>query len=188
MEALGVIEKLLDQKVLKILKLFVQDEEDKYYLREISKKTGISAASVYRILGRLQKLKLIKLIKLKKFKVYTLAETEHAQALKKLLGTDSAAISDFVKSVSYMDGLEMIVQHGKQEKKRANILLIGNNIDSNELKSICAEIRSLHNFIITPLVVTKDQFEQMSTMGLYSGEKKILYENHRITSARYHSQ
>jgi len=56
------------------------------------------------------------------------------------------------------------------------VLLIGNNIDAGQVKAVCAEIKEKHNFIVSPLSLTPEQYGQMSQMGLYSGTKKMLYE------------
>ena len=41
--------------------------------------------------------------------------------------------------------------------------------------NICAEIKKEFNFIITELVLERDQYSQMNKMGLYPGKKKVIY-------------
>ena len=82
----------------------------------------------------------------------------------------------FIDTVKDIKELQYIVLHGKETKDRANLLLIGENIDSGKIKEICAKIKEEHNFIISPLTVTAEQYDSMSKMGLYSGKKNILYE------------
>jgi ACT domain-containing protein len=75
-----------------------------------------------------------------------------------------------------MPGLHAIVLHGEEAKDRANVLLIGNNINSDKIKEICGEIKEEQGFIISPLTLTAEQYDAMSKMGLYSGKKNILFE------------
>jgi len=69
-----------------------------------------------------------------------------------------------------------ILLHGEEARDRANVLLIGDDIDSGKIKEICGSIKEEHNFIISPLTLTAEQYDSMSKMGLYSGKKNILFE------------
>jgi hypothetical protein len=37
-------------------------------------------------------------------------------------------------------------------------------------------IKEKYNFVVSPLILTSEQFEQMSVMGLYSGKEKVLFK------------
>lgn len=177
MDDLGIIARLLDQKILTILKLFANRSCEQFYLREISKETGIPVATTYRILGKLQRLRIIKLLHFKKFKLYELSNSEQANTIRKVLGASSQALKAFVDSVSRIPGVQTIIEHGTTEKSKANLLIIGDAIDASQMKRICTEILSTYNYKITHLTLTLNQFEQMNRMGLYSGEKKVIFQN-----------
>jgi hypothetical protein len=55
----------------------------------------------------------------------------------------------------------------------ANVLLIGENLETQKVESLCSELKT-KGFELSYLVLTKDQYTQMSKMGFYSGDKKIL--------------
>jgi len=69
-----------------------------------------------------------------------------------------------------------VLLHGKQGNQRANVLIIGSDVDNAKIKEICGNIKEKYKFIISPLVLTAEQFKQMSSMGLYSGKEKVLFK------------
>ena len=81
-----------------------------------------------------------------------------------------------MESASKIPNVESLILHGSELKDRANILIIGENVDSNLVKNICGEIKEEYNFTVSALTLAKAQFEQMSDMGLYSGKRKTLFE------------
>jgi hypothetical protein len=175
METTELLEHLFEQKKLKILRLFLQDKEKEFYLREISNLTKVPVASVFRIIQKLLQLDLIQEMKVNKFKLYKAADNANMRFLENFVAESRQIIKTFVQMVSGIKGLNMIILHGKIEKDRANLLMIGEDIDVGEVKRICAEIKEKHNYIISFLNLTEEQFTQMSSMGLYSGEKKIVF-------------
>jgi len=176
MDETRILEQLFDRKIIRILKVFFRESEKDLYLQEISGKATVPMATTSRILARLSRLELIQVKTISRFKIYHLSENKHVVFLSRLFKEDLRIMKLFVEKASKIDGVRNIILHGKETKDRANVLLIGENIDPGEVKSICAEIKEQHRFIISPLSLTPEQYNQMSSMGLYSGTKKILYE------------
>ena len=81
----NLLENLFDSKSLRVLRLFIDDKNNEFYLREISKKSNVPVSSTFRIVAKLRYLKLVDQIKIKKFKLYKLAETDNAKFLIKIL-------------------------------------------------------------------------------------------------------
>lgn len=169
------MEGLFDQALLKVFKLFLNNPEQEYYLREVAKLTKVPPASVYRILKQLTEIKVIDLHQIKKFKLYAL-NGENTEFLAEIMQDRKSAVTEFVDLVKNFDGVEMIVLHGKEEKNRANILVIGTNTDSDTIKKNALYIGDKYKFNIILLTLTPDQYNQMSSMGLYPGKKRILFE------------
>lgn len=170
------IKALLDEKTLKILQIFVNNDKSDYYLRELAGKADVPPATTFRIINKLLDLKIIELTKIKKLKIYKLANNTSAEFLKKILTEELDIGQIFKDKIKDLSGLQLAVMHGKVSKNKTNILIIGEDIDKDELKVITDEIKQLHDFNISALTLTQDQYEQMTSMGLYSGEKKILYK------------
>lgn len=176
MEEINILEGLFDPKILKIIRLFLNEKENEFYLREISNKVNVPIATTFRIVRRLLKLGLIEEIKIKKFKLYRIKEGSNIKFLESFIREEKRILEIFIDKIKNLSGINSIILHGKEKKDRANILLIGENIKANLVKQICVDIKEKYNFTISSLTLTEDQFKQMSSMGLYSGEKKTLFK------------
>lgn len=175
MSNLKILEELFDKKKLAMLKFFLQNKDKEFYLRELSKETSIPIATAYRIIKKLMELDIIIQIKIKKFKLYKLNHGKDIDFLESFLKEGKRVIEEFIEKARQINNIQGIIMHGDETETKANMLIIGENIDSNDIKKICAETKEKYSFIITPLTLTREQFEQMSNMGLYSGKKRVLF-------------
>ncbi|MBW2996260.1 helix-turn-helix domain-containing protein [Candidatus Woesearchaeota archaeon] len=175
MQAVDVLTELFDKKILSILNIIINDKTGGMYLGEISKAADVPAATTYRILNKLIQTELIKEEKIKKLKLYKFKRSGKSEFLYKMFKKDVQVLRIFIEKVKEMP-VQAVVLHGEETKDRANVLLIGENIDSGKIKEICAKIKEENNFIISPLTLTAEQYDSMSKMGLYSGKKNILFE------------
>lgn len=166
---------LLDENVLKILKTFMNNTEQQYYLRELAKRSRVAPASTFRIIHKLLKLELITESKVKKFKFYSLHE-QNAAFLVDILSDRKSAVQDFVDQVKEDSAIEMIVLHGKEERNKANLLIIGRGINQEMARTAALHAKEEYGFNIIHLTLDPEQYNQMSSMGLYPGKKVLLYE------------
>lgn len=166
---------LFDTKSLKILRLFLDDKDKEFYLREISKNVEVPVATTFRIVKKLVELNVVELVIIKKFKLYKLADNDNTLFLEGVLKEKKRALEEFVNRARNIKSIDEIILHGKETEKRASVLLIGENIDAGEIKLLCAEIKEKHNFFVFTLSLGRDQFEQMKGMELFPKVKKSLY-------------
>jgi DNA-binding Lrp family transcriptional regulator len=176
MEELKILEDLFDTKIISILKVFFRNGNKEHYLQEVSDKSKVSMASCSRILTKLEKLEIIEIKMVSRFKLYKISDNNKAKFLSKLFKEDLKIMQKFAEHASKIEGVKTIILHGKEQKDRANVLLIGENINPGDVKALCAKIKEEEKFSISPLALTAEQYTQMSQMGLYSGTKKILWE------------
>ncbi len=176
MQRTDILEQLFDSKMLKILRLFYADEKTELYLREISKKTGIPVATTFRIINKLSKLSIIETLQIKKFKLYKLGDNEHTRFLGHFIRKEKQALQVFITRAKAIEGLASIILQGNEEKDRANIILIGENIDQAKVKELCAAIKTEFNFTITELILGDEQFKQMDSMNLFPEKKQVMYQ------------
>jgi len=101
---------------------------------------------------------------------------EEAGFLADILQDRKSAVAEFIKLVKEFDGVQMVVLHGKEDKSRANLLVIGNNMDTDSIKRNAVYISDKYKFNIILLTLAPEQYNQMSSMGLYPGKKRILFE------------
>ena len=175
MERKDILAGLIDEQLLKIFRFFINNPDQEFYLRELAKRARVPPASTYRIVQQLKKLELIQEHKLKKFKFYQLNEL-NAGFLADILADRKSAVQEFIEAIKADPHIEMVVLHGKEERMKANLLLIGNNIDVEVVRSAALAAKEQYGFNIIHLTLDPDQYNQMSSMGLYPGKKVILYQ------------
>jgi len=164
MENLDILEQLFDKKTLDVLRIFYKNDTKEFYIREVSRLTKVPLATSFRIVRKLVKLKLVNEIRLAKFKVYVLSDNENTRFLGQVIKKQKQALQVFVTKIKNLKGLQKILIQGKEEKDRANIILIGNDMPLNEIKQVCLAIKEQLNYIVSPLSVDIEQFEQMKMM------------------------
>jgi DNA-binding MarR family transcriptional regulator len=169
-----LLSNLFDIKVLSILKLFMVNDQTEYYLREVAKLTRVSVSSTFRILNRLVHMELLKVREIKTAKLYSLNSGKNTEFLKAIVEVDVVAL--FVEKASKAFGIDEIFLVGAKEKSKANLLVLGKDIEFDKLKQTAAEMKEKYNFMVNYMTLTREQYEQMFAMGLYPGTKKILYK------------
>ncbi len=176
MDKKKIVETLFDKKVIKILRLFINNPDNKYYLREISRTVKVSPASTYRVLKSMKELKLIIEYKDKHLKTYSI-DKKNSTLFSHMLEDRLTAVEEFVEAVKDLYGLKKIIKHGEQEKNKVNILLLGENIDEEKIRQSVVDIKQKYGLTIIFLVLSPDQYEQLLNMGLYPGKKETLYSS-----------
>jgi hypothetical protein len=173
----GILESLFDKKVLQILRLFMKNRDKKFYLMEIAKASNVPIATTSRIMHKLIDLKLIDIVAVSKFKLYVLAQNETTSFLEGILKESKKILDYFIDETRKIPGIEAVILHGEESEERANILIIAESVDPNIIRNICGVIKEKYNFTVSTLTLTKEQFVQMTSMGLYSGKKRMLYKS-----------
>ena len=176
MDENALLEELFDDKLIKIIRLFISNQKKQFYLKEISDNTKVPMATAHRILRKLSKLEIIDEINISKFKVYRLGGNEKVVFLLSFIRESLKVVDIFVDRIKMISGITRIIQHGKPTEKKANILIIGKDVDTFPIKELVASIKEEYGYYISYMTLTEEQYEQMSSMGLYSGPKRILFE------------
>ena len=176
MESEKLLENLFDKKILGILRLFLNRKEQQFTLQEISNYAKVPLASTFRIMHKLVELDIVKINKIKHLKMYTLAQNEKTRYLEAIIKENKTILEEFIDQINNVSGIRTVILHGKSEKDKANILIIGDNIESSAIRQAIVNIKGKHNFTITHLVLDEDQYNQMAAMNLYSGRKEVLLQ------------
>ena len=169
-----IIPKLIEPKISKVLATLINNPKA-FYLKELSGKAGVPIASTYRILQKLDKLNLVQVIKISKFKLYTFSSSEEANFLSSLFIEKQNALEIFVSRAKQSANIESIILQGEEEEDKANLIIIGEKIDSIVVDKLAHDVLSETGFQISFVPLDDAQFKKMTSMGLYSGKKKILY-------------
>ncbi len=176
MVAKNILEEFFDRKELAILKLFLFDETDKFYLREVAKKTRIPVTTTLRTIRKFKEIGIIDETVIKKTKLYSLAQNKNTKRLSELFEERKSILDEFVNSVSALPGVVTILIHGEEEKDKANLIILGIGVDHKAVKEKISDIKEKYNFSIIELVLEPAQFTQMSSMNLFPNKKTILWE------------
>jgi hypothetical protein len=172
----NILEEFFDRKELAILKLFLFDGTDKFYLREIAKKAKVPNATTFRIVKKLKAIGVIEETLIKKTKLYSLNQNKSTKLLSELFEEKKTILDEFIETASLLEGVLMIVSHGEEQKDRASLFIIGENVDNKAVKDKVGEIKEKYNFSIIELVLSPEQFNQMNMTNLIPEKRTILWE------------
>ena len=171
-----LLENLFDAKILSIIRLLINRKDHQLTLKEISKYSKVPLASTFRIINKLVVLEILQITKTKHLKIYMLAQNDKTRYLEAIIKENKTIVEEFLDLVENIPGIETVILHGKLEKDKANILIIGENVDNNLVRDAIVSIKERHNYTLTHLVLTESQYNQMAAMNLYSGKKEILLQ------------
>ncbi len=176
MDKKKVIETLFDKKIVKILRLLVNNQGRDFYLREIARTTKVSPATTYRTLKLLKDLELVEEKKNRYLKVYC-SNPKNISMFADLLEDKSAALREFTEFISTVVGINQVILHGDEERERASIIIVGTGVNQELINPKVVELKERFNFSIIYMVLSQDQYDQMVSMGLYSGKKAVLFNS-----------
>lgn len=167
-----VFASLIDDRKAAVLKVVINSKEE-LCLKEIAQKSSVPLSSAHRILQELCHLKILSRREWKNSRVYSCPENEKILFLKDLLTEEYDGVQVFFDAVKEVPGIQTVILPGVRKKGKANILLIGKDIDNQKVEDACHKVRQ-NGFELSYLTLTKEQYAQMVEMGLYSGEKTVL--------------
>lgn len=173
-----LLDGIIDPKISKLIQFLADHADEEFYLRELHKKTNIPLTTLFRLLKKLESLRIVNVNVLKTTKLYSIKKDEKMnKKIIELFSTKKSALDFFIDKVSKIKGVIQVIQLiSKDEKKdKANLLILGLGVNSEEIKRIVLEVKEKYNFVITQLVLEPEQYSQMLSMGLYPGKKRILY-------------
>jgi len=176
MEPTQLLGQLFDKKKMAVVRIFLSQPERELTMLEVARASRVSNATTFRILGKLVSLEIVEERKVKHLKTYCLAENEATKYLSRIMETGQSALEAFVEALKPLPGLREIILHGKQKREKANVLIIGQGVDASLVQEAVRQIQEQFNYTIVQLTLDPAQYEQMLSMGLYSGEKKGLYK------------
>ena len=80
-----LFEGLVDDKILKIINLFLNKPDEFFHINQTSELTGVSLASTFRIINKLVEKNILDYKEISKFKVYKLAKNKKTKKLGEVL-------------------------------------------------------------------------------------------------------
>ncbi|UCD04436.1 MAG: winged helix-turn-helix transcriptional regulator [Candidatus Woesearchaeota archaeon] len=160
MKRIELLEKIFDDKTVKILRELIT-VSDIFYLRDVSKRTGVSLATTYRIMQRLVNLGMVEKEKVGKFIQYRIKKGEKYNEVYALIsGEEVDPIKLFKTKIENKYGSSFTI-FNTQDKK---LFLIGKDI--GDISDISKDIERSTGVRLSILKVDPEQFKRMKEMGL----------------------
>lgn len=169
----GLLSNLFDKKTIEILKKLLL-KKDVFYLRDLSRATGVSLATTYRIIQKLAGMGLVTKEQQDKFTFYKiLRDTPVYRELCSLILGDMEEPAQIIKKELRDDfGPTFKVYQNKDKDKK--IFIVSEQVKQENVDVIASKIHGQTGFKPTTMVVTPAFFEQMHSMGLINKEKLII--------------
>lgn len=79
---------LIDPKIEKILKVFIENKEELFHLKKISAHSKVPLTTTFSLIKKLAKLDIISISKVGKLKLYKLAENKKTSFLESIIKND----------------------------------------------------------------------------------------------------
>jgi DNA-binding Lrp family transcriptional regulator len=167
----NILKSLFDEKTISVLSEIPGRKT--IGIREISRKTKIPVATVYRIFRKLEESGLIKKRKAGVFSFYEVDQNSKAYLiLEKLMPKKNPL--EILTEILSKDKVEEVHLLDAGEST-ASILVIG-NIKSRKVQEICATLKKEFGYSVQPLVLTREQFENMASLNIAPISKKVLFK------------
>lgn len=159
-----LLSSVFDEKVVKLLQSLLLKEEI-FYLRDLSRETGVSLATTHRIVQKLLKMGLVVKVTKNKLVYYQIVKTSpiFRELYTIVIGSSVDPISMFKEKVKKGYGDQVNVFIGKDKRK---VFVISNHLKPDFLKTTCEEIKRATGIQLEALPVAPAQFKQMRSMGL----------------------
>jgi len=172
----SLIVALVDKKLFNVLEVFFENPKERFYLKQISKATGVSNTSTYRIVKRLCRLGILREEVIGPTKLYYISEKKEVMMLSELFKPKKSVTQTIKELFANVDGIDYIVMYGKAQNGKATVFLIGSSPDSKGIEIAKEKIEKDSGFLINYITLTDIQFNQMSRLGLYPEEKRMIWK------------
>lgn len=175
MREMEILRELFDEKIIRVLNTFLDNQEKNLSLSEISELSKINMTTTFRIIKKLAEKDFINIIIVGKTKTYQIKRNEKVLILLKFLKKDTDYLLEFINNIKQHLGVKKIVLE-LRSKDSAKLLIVGDIIPSEKIKEIAGEIKTKHNFAIDFVEISEKQFAEMKNLGLYDLNRKIIWE------------
>lgn len=187
-----ILEKLFRSKAeVKIIRLFLNNAEDKYLMSDIADKTKTSLPVVRKEMAPLEKAGFVSVSK-KNQKTYYSLNTNflYLDDLRKLFFKAAPSSSDWIRErVSRIGQIRLVLISGSlinTDKGRVDILIVGEHINKSKLTAFLSELEAEVGKGIRYVYMGNDEFKYRKNMfdkfiiDILEGPQKILVESMRF--------
>jgi sugar-specific transcriptional regulator TrmB len=175
-ENLSVLKDLLDEKVIRIMNLFIDNPSRQLYLSEISNLSKINVSTTFRVLNRLANQGFLKVVLIGKVKMYQLEKNDKTHTLVKFLRKEKDSPLDaFIEKIKVDSSIRSIILESRSPNE-AKLLIVGDSIPKEKIQKVVNDIREEYNYKIVFVGIFESQFEELKHFENYDLSKKIVWK------------
>lgn len=170
----SVLAGLLDEKLTRVISLFLKNPEKRFYLSEIARLSDVNTATTFRILNKIVAENIVKSTVIGKARTYQLAKGERVQSLGRMLKRDdSDALEIFRERLEMFPRVRLILIDSKLPQE-AKLIIVSDFPSKERIERISQEIFESHRFRVSFVEINPIQYKDMKAIGMI-GDKKVLY-------------
>lgn len=165
-----ILEKLFHSKAeVKIIRLFLNNEEEKYLLSEIAEKTKTDTATIRKEMANLEKAGFVAVAKKNQKTYYNLnIRFVFLDELKRLFFKATPSSSDKIKSrIEKIGNLKLVLISGaliNSDKGRVDILIVGDTINRSKLLDFLSDLESEVGRGLRYVYMNNDEYKYRKNM------------------------
>lgn len=176
MENLDVLKDLFDEKIIRIMNVFIVNPDKQFYLSEIAKFSKINISTTFRVLNRLSLQGFLRVTVIGKVRMYQLERNDKTRALINFIKKDKEdPLEFFIEKVKTNSRIKALLLESKTENS-ARLLIVGDYILKERIQRIINEIKEKYNFNITFTELFENQFKDLKEFKSYGFDKKIIWK------------
>ncbi len=166
----ALLTQIFDEKTVLVLEQILH-KKDIFYLREVSKDSGVSLATTFRIVQKLVKMGLVDKDIQGKFNYYHIVrDTPIFEEIFSLIVGEKPNPEKIVKE--YFDSkYGDVVQIWVERKTKSKFFVVGEGISKEDTTQVIADVKERIGKKITALAISQEQFNQMKEMGMINSDK-----------------
>ncbi len=173
-----ILKDLFDEKIIKIINLFIENSEKKYFLTDVANLTKVNITTTFRILNKLAEKGFLRTQIIGKVRFYQLDQNEKTKELMKLLKKDEDPLQKFIETIASHPRSKKVILESK-EGNSAKLLVVGDFLPQERLNKIVQEIKDKYNFKISYVELSENQYAKLKEFKNYNLEQKIIWERQK---------
>ncbi|MEM2874000.1 MAG: winged helix-turn-helix domain-containing protein [Candidatus Nanoarchaeia archaeon] len=167
-EKAQLLANLFDRKTVEILKKLLL-KTGNFYIRDLSKETGVPLATTFRIIQKLTTLNLVQKKEMDKFVFYSVNKEApiYNEVQNLVFGTTNDPIELFKKALRERYGGSFTAYQDKDKK----IFVVSDILKEAEVSDIANFVQQKTEIKPNYILITRDFFQKMQEMGLIQRDK-----------------
>lgn len=172
--SISVLAGLLDDKLIRVISLFMKNPEKKFYLSEVARKADVNTATTFRILNKILKENIVRADIIGKVRTYQLARGERVRALSEVLKKeDSDVLNTFCQKITAFPRIKLVLLESKTSTG-AKVIIVGDFPSRDSIGRVVKELLDTHKFKINFAEINVQQYKDMKLLGMMN-DKRVLY-------------